>query len=65
MHQILMVIQLLKKHHLLHRDIKSENVLISKGVAKIADFGLARELTEDPMTRGTGSSLTTAPEVYG
>jgi len=41
-HQILLVLQLLKKHRLLHRDIKPENVLISRGVAKIADFGLAR-----------------------
>lgn len=64
MYQILLVLQLLKKHQLLHRDIKPENVLISKGVAKIADFGLARELSEDALTRGVGSSLTTAPEVY-
>lgn len=65
LHQILLVLQLLKNNHLLHRDIKPENVLISRGIAKIGDFGLARELTDDGFkTRGVGSAFTTAPEVY-
>ena len=37
----------------LHRDIKPENILISEGVAQIADFGIARGLLEaagDPLT---------------
>jgi len=27
---------------IIHRDIKPENILISSGIAKIADFGFAR-----------------------
>lgn len=63
MYQILLTLQLLKQHKVIHRDIKPENILLSKGVAKIGDFGLARRIA-DPMTKGIGSSLTTAPEVF-
>lgn len=64
MYQIMLVLQLLRQHELIHRDIKPENILLNKGVAKIGDFGFARRVVTDPMTKGIGSSLTTAPEVY-
>src|SRR4029450_11951442 len=32
---------------LIHRDIKPENVLLSNGIALVADFGIARSTTRD------------------
>ena len=48
-------------HHIIHRDIKPENVLIQEGHALVADFGIARavsqaggdKLTETGMAVGT------------
>jgi tRNA A-37 threonylcarbamoyl transferase component Bud32 len=49
---------------LLHRDLKSSNVLLSKDMdAKITDFGVSRERGDATMTRGVGSSLWMAPEI--
>lgn len=32
----------LKKHSIVHRDMKPSNILINNGIYKIADFGMAR-----------------------
>ena len=49
----------------MYREIKLENFLINKGVLKIADFGLSKEL-EDPLKDTAtlvGTPLTMAPEI--
>ncbi len=53
--------------NMIHRDIKPDNILVtSKGVVKVADFGLAKALDEDvSMTQsgtGLGTPLYMAPE---
>ena len=48
----------------IHRDLKPPNVLIDDGYnAKLADFGLSREATEDATMSTAGSPLFSAPEL--
>ncbi|KAG9398260.1 hypothetical protein AC1031_014855 [Aphanomyces cochlioides] len=48
----------------IHRDLKSRNVLMdsTKG-AKLTDFGLSKEDTQETMTVGVGTYLWMAPEI--
>jgi protein kinase len=47
-----------------HRDLKPENLLVTKNMIKIADFGLAREITsEPPYTEYVSTRWYRAPEV--
>ncbi|OQR85191.1 protein kinase [Achlya hypogyna] len=53
----------LHHYNLMHRDLKSHNVLLSSSAyIKLADLGLARECASD-MTVGAGTLYWTAPEV--
>ena len=36
------------KHSYFHRDVKPENLLVSRDIVKVADFGLAREIRSRP-----------------
>jgi cyclin-dependent kinase 2 len=42
MYQLLKGIAFCHSHRILHRDLKPQNLLIEKGIIKLADFGLAR-----------------------
>jgi p21-activated kinase 1 len=64
--QILMGLAFLHRQHRLHRDIKSDNVLVDfNGAVKIADFGFAAGLTEEQDKRKSvvGTPYWMAPEL--
>ncbi|KAJ4724336.1 Kinase-like protein [Melia azedarach] len=49
----------------LHRDLKPDNLLVSKEIIKIADFGLAREIeTSSPYTEDITTLSYRAPEMF-
>ena len=49
--QIIEGLAYMHRKKIIHRDIKSENILInSKGVLKYADFGLARDIMPEYIT---------------
>lgn len=64
MYQILRGLAYVHKMGFFHRDMKLENVLMSEGKAKIADFGLAREIrSKPPYTDYVSTRWYRAPEL--
>ncbi|MGL5260349.1 MAG: Stk1 family PASTA domain-containing Ser/Thr kinase [Lachnospiraceae bacterium] len=62
--QISMGIEAAHNNHIIHRDIKPQNIIISKdGKVKVADFGIAKAATSDTITSNVmGSVHYTSPE---
>lgn len=44
MYQLLKGLYALHSRHIFHRDLKPGNILVQNGVAKLADFGLAKPI---------------------
>jgi len=64
--EVLKGLRYIHHHHRIHRDIKSDNILMgSDGSIRIADFGYAAQLTEDRSKRTTivGTPYWMAPEL--
>jgi serine/threonine-protein kinase len=51
-------------HDVIHRDIKPENVLLSAGEAVVADFGIARAITEAGGEHLTETGLSIGTPIY-
>jgi tRNA A-37 threonylcarbamoyl transferase component Bud32 len=67
MSQVAAALQRAAEHGIVHRDIKPDNILITrKGEVKVADFGLSRCFTEDPdkATNITQSRVTMGTPLY-
>ncbi|XP_041996099.1 serine/threonine-protein kinase MHK-like isoform X1 [Salvia splendens] len=64
MSQVLQALSHVHKHGYFHRDLKPENLLVTNNTIKIADFGLARELSSSPpYTDYVSTRWYRAPEV--
>ncbi|KAK3003149.1 hypothetical protein RJ639_018675 [Escallonia herrerae] len=68
MYQLAAGLKILRDHHLIHRDLKPQNLLLStnddNSVLKIADFGFARSLQPRGLAETLcGSPLYMAPEI--
>lgn len=66
--EILRGLRVLHNHHRIHRDLKSDNILIStEGDVKLGDFGYAAQLTQENNARQTvvGTPSWMAPELAG
>ncbi|XP_072961907.1 cyclin-dependent kinase F-4 isoform X2 [Typha angustifolia] len=62
--QIFQALAYMHQRGYFHRDLKPENLLVSKEIIKIADFGLAREVSsEPPYTEYVSTRWYRAPEV--
>ncbi|KAF6258871.1 kinase-like domain-containing protein [Scenedesmus sp. NREL 46B-D3] len=64
MYTVLQGLAYVHRHGYFHRDMKPENLLVSKDAIKIADFGLAREIrSRPPYTDYVSTRWYRAPEV--
>merc|ERR1719375_1994545 len=64
MFQTLQSLHVMHRHGYFHRDVKPENILVSKDTVKMADFGLAREIrSRPPFTDYVSTRWYRAPEV--
>ena len=51
--------------HIVHRDVKLENLVIAHGCVKLIDFGLALDMTSDAGALDVGTLGYQAPELLG
>eukprot|EP01126_Amoeba_proteus_P019848 TRINITY_DN2031_c0_g1_i3.p1 TRINITY_DN2031_c0_g1~~TRINITY_DN2031_c0_g1_i3.p1 ORF type:complete len:317 (-),score=60.41 TRINITY_DN2031_c0_g1_i3:24-974(-) len=63
-HEILQALDFLHSHNWVHRDLKSQNVMMSvTGEIKLIDFGLCADFSQGPQTKILGSAFWIPPEM--
>ena len=61
MYQMVSAIRYMHAHHVLHRDLKTANIFLTKeGTVKIGDFGISKVLT----TRASGAHTVLGTPYY-
>lgn len=62
LNQLRMALMELRKHKIMHWDIKMENIFVHNGSLKLGDFGFSK-INIDKTSSKLGSKLTMAPEI--
>ena len=63
-HQVAMALDFAHRQGIVHRDIKPENILLQNGEALVADFGIARAITEGGGAKLTSTGVTLGTPTY-
>ncbi|NXL21049.1 E2AK2 kinase, partial [Setophaga kirtlandii] len=63
--QIVKGVECIHSEKLIHRDLKPQNIFISRDKIKIGDFGLVTSVTFETLTKNTGTTSYMAPEQTG
>ncbi|HEV8448943.1 MAG TPA: serine/threonine-protein kinase [Gemmatimonadaceae bacterium] len=63
-YQVASALDYAHKQGIVHRDIKPENILLQNGEALVADFGIARAITEGGGARLTSTGVTLGTPTY-